>query len=94
MIYALLFLILICIGLGLLASRQSQALDDLSDKYLDAEERAEAAAKSCCAALKELDKYRQMYEKSEEVRQKLYESVPVEDFVTHWMPLPQPPKGE
>ena len=51
MIYALLFLILICIGLGLLASRQSQALDDLSDKSLDAEERAEAAAKSCCAAL-------------------------------------------
>ena len=47
MIYALLFLILICIGLGLLAYRQSQALDDLSDKYLDAEERAEAAAKSC-----------------------------------------------
>ena len=37
MIYALLFLILVCIGLGLLASRQSQALDDLSDKYLDAE---------------------------------------------------------
>lgn len=73
MIYALLFLILICIWLGLLASRQSQALDDLSDKYLDAEERAEAAANSCCAALKELDKYRQMYEKSEEIRQKLYE---------------------
>lgn len=23
-----------------------------------------------------------------------YTSVPVEDFVTHWMPLPQPPKGE
>lgn len=73
MIYALLFLILVCIGLGLLASRQSQALDDLSDKYLDAEERAEAAAKSCCAALKELDKYQRMYEKSEEIRQKLYE---------------------
>lgn len=73
MIYALLFLILICIWLGLLASRQSQALDDLSDKYLDAEERAEAAANSCCAALKELDKYQRMYEKSEEIRQKLYE---------------------
>ena len=23
-----------------------------------------------------------------------YNSVPVEDFVTHWMPLPEPPKGE
>ena len=23
-----------------------------------------------------------------------YNSVTVEDFVTHWMPLPQPPKGE
>ena len=23
-----------------------------------------------------------------------YDSVPVEDFVTHWMPLPEPPKGE
>ena len=23
-----------------------------------------------------------------------YNSVAVEDFVTHWMPLPQPPKGE
>ena len=23
-----------------------------------------------------------------------YTSVPVEDFVTHWMPMPQPPKGE
>ena len=23
-----------------------------------------------------------------------YTSVPVEDFVTHWMPLPEPPKGE
>ena len=23
-----------------------------------------------------------------------YNSVPVEDFVTHWMPLPYPPKGE
>ena len=23
-----------------------------------------------------------------------YDSVPVKDFVTHWMPLPQPPKGE
>ena len=73
MIYALLFLILVCIGLGLLASRQSQALDDLSDKYLDAEERAEAAEKSCCAALKELGKYQRMYEKSEEIRHKLYE---------------------
>lgn len=73
MVYLLILLLLICVGLGMLASRQSQALDDLSDKYLDAEERAEAAAKSCCAALKELGKYRQMYEKSEEIRQKLYE---------------------
>ena len=23
-----------------------------------------------------------------------YKSVSVEDFVTHWMPMPQPPKGE
>lgn len=23
-----------------------------------------------------------------------YDSVPVEDFVTHWMPLSEPPKGE
>ena len=23
-----------------------------------------------------------------------YDSVPVEDFVTHWMTLPEPPKGE
>ena len=23
-----------------------------------------------------------------------YNSVPVEDYVTHWMPLPDPPKGE
>ncbi|MGN0629519.1 MAG: hypothetical protein ACI4IW_07835 [Oscillospiraceae bacterium] len=75
MVYVIAFLLLVCIGLGYLASRQSQALDDLSDKYLDAEERAEAAAKSCCNALKELDKYQRMYEKSEEIRQKLYEEV-------------------
>lgn len=75
MVYLLILLFLICVGLGMLASRQSQALDDLSDKYLDAEERADAAAKSCCAALKELNKYQRMYEKSEEIRQKLYEEV-------------------
>ena len=73
MIYALLFLILICIGLGLLASRQSQALDDLSDKYLEAEERADSNARCYFAVLKELAKYQRMYENSEEIRQKLYE---------------------
>lgn len=75
MVYLLILLLLICVGLGMLASRQSQALDDLSDKYLDAEERADAAAKSCSAAMKELDKYQRMYLKSEEIRQKLYEEV-------------------
>lgn len=75
MIYLVIFLILVCIGLGMLASRQSHALDDLSDKYLDAEARADALAKSFYATLRDLEKCKCMYNKSEEIRQKLYEEV-------------------
>lgn len=73
--YAIAALVGICITLLMIAIKQSQQLDDLSDKYFEATERLQMT-KTCLEAMeKDRDMWAELYIKSDREREKLCEEV-------------------